>query len=275
MSFHRHFTRWSLRPEGEPLETPSSYIVTVQSPAGPAVLKLFKPPREEAGSPRVLAHYGGSGAVRVIAHDEEAMLMRRALPGTPLSDLVRAGHDDEATGVICDVAAALHARGAASGDWITVEDWGDDFGCHRRSARADSIPSALLDEAQEAFAVLCGTQSKRVLLHGDLHHDNILFDRSLGWLAIDPKGVLGEPEYELGAALRNPVGSAEVYTDPAVMERRVARMCARLGFEPARVVRWCFAQAVLSAVWLVQDQSDAADVALALEVATVSRGLMA
>lgn len=59
-------------------------LVYVKSPYGPAVLKLFKPPLEEACAPLALLHYGGSGAVRVIRHDSHAMLMRRAVPGNAL-----------------------------------------------------------------------------------------------------------------------------------------------------------------------------------------------
>jgi streptomycin 6-kinase len=275
MDLIQHYCKlWSLVPAGEPFETPSSLIVYVQSPDGPAVLKLFKPPREEARSPLALIHFGGEGAVRAIAHDKRAMLIRRALPGTPLSDLVRAGRDDEATEVLCHVAATLHARGAAGGDWTTVEEWGAGFERHRRGARADRLPSEIVDEAQRIFLDLCRSQSKRVLLHGDLHHDNILYDERLGWLSIDPKGVLGEREYDVGAALRNPAGLSEIYADPVVMQRRVWTMCARLGAEPVRVLRWCFAQAVLSAVWSVEDGAPNSDVVAALEVANVSRALL-
>jgi streptomycin 6-kinase len=265
---------WSLVPTGEPFETASSHIVYVQSPDGPAVLKLFKPPGEEACSPLALIHYGGEGAVRVIAHDEWAMLTRRALPGGPLSDLVRAGRDNEATEILCTVAAALHARGAAGGNWTTVEDWGAGFERHQQSAWAACLPSEIVGEARRIFLDLCHSQSKRVLLHGDLHHDNIVYDEQLGWLSTDPKGVLGESEYELCAALRNPAGLSEVFTDPDVMRRRVWTMCGRLGVEPARVLRWCFAQAVLSAVWSVEDGFLDADIVPLLEVANVSRALL-
>jgi streptomycin 6-kinase len=271
----RHYCAlWSLVPAAEPFETPSSHIVYVQSPDGPAVLKLFKPPREEARSSLALIHYGGEGAVRVIAHDEQAILTRRALPGGPLSALVRADRDDEATEVLCTVAAVLHARGAADGNWTTVEEWGAGFERHRRSKSADRLPSEVVDEAQRLFFDLCRSQSKLVLLHGDLHHDNILYDERLGLLSIDPKGVLGEREYEFGAALRNPAGLSEVYADPVVMRRRVWAMSARLDAEPARILRWCFAQAVLSAVWLIEDGFPDTDIAPALEVAKVSRALL-
>jgi streptomycin 6-kinase len=271
--FHRHIAMWSLAPDGEPFATASSHILFVRAPQGPAVLKVFRPPREEARSSLALRHYGGRGAVSVIASDDEGVLTRRAHPGTALSDRVRAGRDDEATDVVCDVAATLHMRGSATGAWPTVAQWGADFDDHQRSVRAHLLPAEMVETAKREFFDLCRSQSEPVLLHGDLHHDNILYDEGLGWLAIDPKGVLGEREYELGAALRNPVGSSEIYTDPHVMQRRVQRMAARLGFDGGRVLRWCFAQAVLSAVWWVQDGHSGADVVL--EVARVSRGLMA
>jgi len=265
----RYLALWSLVPEGEPFETPSSRILYVASPQGPAVLKLFKPPREEARSPLALRHYDGAGAVRLIAHDEQAMLTRRALPGTPLSDLVRAGRDDEATDVVCDVAAALHGRGAAPGGWITVEEWGMEL----HAQCADRLPRDLVRAARGTFDALCRSQSSRVLLHGDLHHDNILRDDALGWLAIDPKCLLGEREYELGAALRNPAGLSAFYADPHVMQRRISRMCDRLGFAAERVLRWCFAQAVLAAVWCAQDADEAATVPT-LKVAETSLALL-
>ena len=271
--FQRHIALWSLAPDGEPFATASSHILFVRGPHGPAVLKVFKPPREEARSSLALRHYGGHGAVPILAFDEEAVLTRRVNPGTALSDLVRAGRDDEATDIVCDVAASLHAPGVAAGTWPTVAQWGADFDEHQRSAQAHLLPSDLVEAARHGFFDLCRSQSEPVLLHGDLHHDNILHDERLGWLAIDPKGVVGEREYELGAALRNPVGSPDLYTDPGVMRRRVQRMAARLGFDGGRVLRWCFAQAVLSALWCVQDGHDGADVAL--EVARVSRDVMA
>jgi len=271
--FDRHMALWSLAPDGEPFATASSHILFVRAPRGPAVLKVFKPPREEARSSLALRHYGGRGAVELIAFDEEAVLTRRAYPGTALSDLVRDGRDDEATDIVCEVAAALHARGRAAGALPAVAQWGADFGDHQRSARSHLLPADLVEAARREFFDLCRSQSEPVLLHGDLHHDNILHDERLGWLAIDPKGALGEREYELGAALRNPFGSSDLYTDPGVMLRRVQRMAGRLGFNGGRVLRWCFAQAVLSAVWWVQDGHDDADVVL--QVARVSRDLAA
>jgi streptomycin 6-kinase len=71
--------------------------------------------------------------------------------------------------------------------------------------------------AESLFRELIASSESPVLLHGDLHHFNILSARRQPWLAIDPKGVAGEPAYEPGALLRNP--NPELCTDIEVQRR--------------------------------------------------------
>jgi streptomycin 6-kinase len=87
-----------------------------------------------------------------------------------------------------------------------------------------------------------------VLLHGDLHHWNILAAGRQPWLALDPKGIVGEPAYEVGALLRNPD-----LMPLQVQERRVDQLTAELGFDRYRILGWGIAQAVLSAWWSYED----------------------
>jgi streptomycin 6-kinase len=91
------------------------------------------------------------------------------------------------------------------------------------------------------------------LLHGDLQHYNVLSDGARGWIAIDPKGVAGELEYELGAALRNPHERPELYSNTSAVERRIACFAQHLPVDAGRVLAWAYAQAVLSAIWTVED----------------------
>jgi streptomycin 6-kinase len=90
-----------------------------------------------------------------------------------------------------------------------------------------------------------------VLLHGDLHHCNILAARRRPWLAIDPKGLAGEPAYEAGALLRNP--DPRRYLDPKVQRRRVDVLHEELALEKDRILGWGVAQAVLAAWWSIED----------------------
>jgi streptomycin 6-kinase len=93
-----------------------------------------------------------------------------------------------------------------------------------------------------------------VLLHGDLHHGNILAGTRQEWLAIDPQGVVGETAYEVGAFLRNPI---EVLTDRPdlipLMSRRVSLVAETMQLDRARVAGWGMAQAVLAGIWSYED----------------------
>ncbi len=80
-----------------------------------------------------------------------------------------------------------------------------------------------------------------------------LFDAARDWLAIDPKGVIGELEYEVGAALRNPCEAPQVLAEPTVIRRRAARFARELGLDQARILSWAFALAVLAVIWAVED----------------------
>jgi streptomycin 6-kinase len=95
-----------------------------------------------------------------------------------------------------------------------------------------------------------------VLLHADLHHWNILSSQRGCWLAIDPKGVVGEPAYETGAWLRNPFPQL-LHSSHALgmTQRRLDQMAEGLGFDRLRLACWAFAQAVLSAWWAFEDHS--------------------
>jgi streptomycin 6-kinase len=135
---------------------------------------------------------------------------------------------------------------------VTVEDWAKGF--ERYSASGDDqIPKSLVDKGHQVYLELCGSQSSPRLLHGDLHHYNVLYDSDRGWLAIDPKGVVGEIEYEIGALLRNPYEKPELFNQPSTVERRLKRLASRLSLDFRRALAWGFAQAVLSAIWGVED----------------------
>jgi streptomycin 6-kinase len=74
-----------------------------------------------------------------------------------------------------------------------------------------------------------------------------------GWLAIDPKGVVGEVEYEVGAALRNPIEHPDLFATRAIVERRLEQLAAAMALDVERALGWAFAQAVLAAVWEAED----------------------
>jgi streptomycin 6-kinase len=94
-------------------------------------------------------------------------------------------------------------------------------------------------------------------LHGDLHHENILQAQRQPWLAIDPKGVVGEPAYEVGALLRNMAPRLLKGSQPSqIVARRAGILSEELGFDRTRLLGWGLAQAVLAAWWCIEDGVD-------------------
>jgi streptomycin 6-kinase len=195
---------------------------------------------------------------------EGAMALERLTPATSLATIALGGSDDEATAVLTDVMQRM-SPGRIPAVTPAVQDWGKSF--DRYVASGDGqIPIQLCSEARRIYSDLCDSQKAVRLLHGDLHHYNVLFDAERGWTAIDPKGVVGELEYEVGAALRNPYERAELFTNPETICRRTERVSRDLSLDPKRVLSWAFAQAVLSAIWMVEDgiMVDSADAILTL-----------
>lgn len=232
-------------------ETETSVLVYGQSAHRPVVLKVIKEPGSEWRSGAVLAAFDGYGTVRVYEHTEGAMLLERAVPGHSLVRTVLEGRDDEATAVLAEVIAKMSPQPAPHGT-PAVQEWGSAF--TRYTASGDTrVPKRLVAQAEELYQALSSSQTEVRLLHGDLHHDNVILDHSREWLAIDPKGVVGELEYELGAALRNPYESPDVFTQPAIIRARVDRFVRELPVNTERVVAWALAQAVLAAIWTVED----------------------
>jgi streptomycin 6-kinase len=125
------------------------------------------------------------------------------------------------------------------------------------------FPPNLVSLAEQLFAELLATAAPSMLLHGDLHHYNILSARRQPWLAIDPKGVCGEPAYEVGAWLHNPFDLLQRPQPDRLLARRVTIFSEMLGIETERLAGWGMAQAVLSAWWSYEDHGHSWEPALA------------
>ena len=231
--------------------TETSVIVHGKRAGRAVVLKVVKQQGDEWRCGEIAAKFGGRGVVEVYEHMAGAALFERLDPGEPLAALTLNGRDDEAT----DIIAMLLGRMAPQDppEWCPrVEQSGGAF-VRAAAAGDERLPAALLDPAQRIYADLCATQRVPALLHGDLHHYNILSDRARGWCAIDPKGVVGELEFEIGAALRNPFDRPDIFARLDVVERRRDQVGLARGIDVSRARGWCFAQAVLAAIWSIED----------------------
>jgi streptomycin 6-kinase len=238
------------------------------------VLKLGVPNPELASEIAALRLFDGRGSVRLLEADEQQgiLLLERLSPGAPLSALE---DDAEATSIAAGVMRQLWRPVPFQHSFPTVATWA--LGLPRLRAAFDGgagpFPRRLVEQAEALFAELIPSMAAPALLHGDLHHENILRAGRAPWLALDPKGLVGEPAYEVGALLRNPI--PRIYSMPnlkQVLKRRVDQLADELGFDRQRLIGWGIAQAVLSSWWSYEDHGHGWEPALTIAALLAGRG---
>jgi len=267
---------------------------------GGVVLKIGVPRDELTSEIAALRLFDGNGACRLIDADEEKgfLLLERLHPGVMLAALE---DDDEATHIAAEgmkrlwkplehvtlsasegshtqperLSPAL-APGASVGrdqhslrvtqeQFILLSDWFDGLKRLRDMFNGGTGPldERLVERVERSTQDFFAENHMPVLMHGDFHHFNIL-SSDRGWLAIDPKGVIGPAGYEVGPLMLNPWGShfdrlsasfSGGITDQRRVKRRVDILHEQLGFDRERIVEWSLAHAVLSAWWGIEDNT--------------------
>ena len=257
--------RWSVS-VGPPFPKLSHNYVApaLQADGTAAVLKLSLPNSDFRAEAEALRLFGGRGAARLLELDLErgAMLLERLEPGVPLTSV---RDDEEATSIFADVLKQLWRPVPPDHPFPTVSEWARGMERLRSNFGGGTgpLPSPLVERAEALFTELLPSQSKPVVLHGDLHHFNVLAAQREPWLAIDPKGVVGEPAYDTGALLHNPTGLLNTSHPGRVLDRRIDLLAEELDLDRSRVREWAISQAVLAAYWGWEDSGRVWEEALA------------
>jgi len=263
--FEPWLTRWGLVADGKPIRTHASYLLPVLRDSAPAMLKLPEVEDERRGY-LPLEYWNGDGAARLLARSENgnAMLIERAVGMRSLAAMARSGAegDDEATATLCNAIAALQKpRGPAPNGLIPLDVWFKDL------FPAAAKHGGLLARAATEASALLPVQQEITPLHADLHHDNVLDFEERGWLAIDPKSVIGDRAFEYTILFCDPdLADPEppVAIVPGAFERRLEIVLAKSGLERERLLRWIIAWCGLSAAWFIGDEDPLSMINLAV-----------
>jgi streptomycin 6-kinase len=224
---------------------------------------------EEKHGGVLMAYWDGDGAAKVLAQKDGALLLERALGTMSLADLARSGRDDEATRIICATVAKLHEpRARPLPDLVPLTQW------FRELEPAAAAHGGQLAISAEIARTLLGTPEDIVTLHGDIHHDNILDFGVRGWLAIDPKRVIGERGFDYANIFCNP--DLADLTRPVAAQyfgQRLQTITEVAGLDRRRLLQWIVAWTGLSAAWFISDNgSPDTDLAIgALALAELGR----
>lgn len=213
-----------------------NYVLSGYQKETPIVLKLSLDPINLDREAKALQAFSGHGAVSVLKHQSDALLLQRAVPGNLLKTYFpKENHN--AIEIACEVMKKLHQAPLLNEksfphikDWLATldKDW--------------DIPKNHLHKARTLKNQLLKTPASPVLLHGDLHRDNILSHKK-EWLVIDPKGVIGYPINEVWAFVEDPLYDLQFISN-------------YFDFKFEDVVKWYYVHLVLAACWQVEDSLD-------------------
>jgi streptomycin 6-kinase len=245
--------RWSLTVLPPFADLSYNYVApAIRDDGTHVVVKAGVPHPELFREIAALRHFDGQGIVRLLDADPEdgVLLLERLEPGTPLSDL---NDDKEATTIAARLMRSLCKPAPAEHRFATLAGWA--AGLAKLRACFDGgcgpFPAALVDKAERLFEQLIGSTAEQMLIHGDFHHGNILRSEREPWLALDPKGVVGELLWDAVYFSRSLLSEAG---DPKrVLVRRLDQLTQELGFDRSRLVAWGLAQSILTGWWSFED----------------------
>lgn len=245
--------KWLLTPAGNAIQTATSSLFPVVRDGVPLMLKIIRQEGDEQNSCAALQHYNGQGAVKVFERTEDAFVMQRLASGRTLVDFRKESGDAETTEILADVVSNLHSASAstAGSNLPPLRVLREAFSTTNKiNQNVLSRPMLMLAEAM--FDKLIASTSHQLVLHSDLHHENVMFDSNDGWLAIDPKGFIGDPIYDCAALFKNPLHDDEIASEACIFSR-AAIMHRRLGYPSDRILEWAYVHCVLSVIWSLQD----------------------
>jgi streptomycin 6-kinase len=221
------------------------------------VLKMSPISDEFTREVEAIKLYNGDGMAKLIKSDTTlaAMLLERLEPGISLWNTPpdNAKRDDEAKRIIANLMKRLWRKVPEPHTMRTLESWTQALARYQ----GNDFPKPILDKAKYLLKDLLPTH-ETVLLHGDLHHDNVLSANREPYLAIDPKGLVGNRVYDVTPAMCNPyTPGLSLYPELAsILERRASIFSEMLAIDKQEIFSWTFVQYVLGSIWSLEDRGE-------------------
>jgi streptomycin 6-kinase len=243
--------KWELTSEGPVANLSYNYVLKVRDSEGtPFILKLGVPNFDTRNEMVTLQAYDGDGCARILKSDSKngVMLLERLLPGIMLSE-----ETDERLVLenYIKVWKAIRKPIPKEGSTPSLTHWFEGLKRYRESGDVQ-ISMEHVQLAEEFFQYVNHTSEGPELLHGDLHHENILYSEQKGWMAIDPKGVTGDPYFDVVSFLINQLDSK--VQPKSILKLRVDTISEQLGLDLQRLLKAAIALGTLYACWGIEDQ---------------------
>jgi streptomycin 6-kinase len=258
---------WDLRDVELISDGPSSRVYRAQRDGQSVIAKILKPAGfEEAAGMDFLRWRDGTGAIRLLAQQDQAYLLEDGGKHTLLRRFRDSG-DDATLQQLTDVLAALHSGSgnAVPANLMPLEQQFEALfkPVHHQTLREQRD---LIDWAARLARELLASQVDIRPLHGDMHHGNVVSEDGAQWKAIDPKGLIGDPAYDYANIFGNPIDERDAVLDKARC-MRLARSFAEgakgagcySDLDELKILRFAAANSVLSACWSLEEPQSAED----------------
>lgn len=242
-------TQWNFKLLHTVADISYNFVAVVKLPSGLAILKTAPPSARLMTEAEWLnAHKKNVPILFHIDKENNAYLMEKIEPGTSLKYLVKEGKDEKATRIIAQVISNLQYSDTLEPlNYQSILKHFSVFSFLRKH-----IDKNIIDTAETIFKELCADRSNDIILHGDLHHDNIL-QSDTSWKVIDPHGYIGDPCAEVGTLIFNPIDCFPNYASKQnIIETRLNILAEMLPFDLERIKAWSFCLALRSAAWDVE-----------------------
>ncbi|MBA3660932.1 MAG: phosphotransferase [Gammaproteobacteria bacterium] len=221
----------------------------------PVILKISCNKQSMAAEQQALLYFNGQGSIKLLDENENyhALLLQQALPGNTLKSLYPM-QIPFVMDCYVDTMQKLHAKRLPDQrHYLHISEWLKSIDQLKPN---HPCPSHLLKKAIVLKNALLASMTTAIFLHGDLHHDNILKNDN-HWLAIDPKGIIGEPEFEVAAFdfmyVQELAGQADVKN---IFESRINLLAQKANLNAQRIKDWVFVRLILMAAWNIEDHGD-------------------
>lgn len=244
--------KWNIKIEEPVTNLSYNYVLKVVDSLGnPMILKLGVPGFDFNNEIRALQTYDGNGCAGLIEAESElgAILQKQLVPGTMLYK------EEEISSIqhYIQVWKAIRRPLPVGVKFPSIEDWSAGLKRYQDSFpnKDGPIPDTDIQLAKDYFVYISETSEGPELLHGDLHHENILYSEDLGWTAIDPKGVSGDPYFDITSFLINHLH--EKKNPKAILRQRIDLISKELDLDKERFLKASIAMSTLYAAWGIED----------------------
>lgn len=249
---------WSLKTEKAFENMSYNYVAPcICADGSKAVIKIALPLNnlEIFNEAKFLRLSNGNGSVKLLRSDENrrAILLEKLTPGANLKEICRKD-EAEAIEIAIPVMRKLLKEPPVNYNFLRLEDWYNNF---FEKADETNFPSEVLNKARKYFIELSSASKQKFLIHGDFHHENVLSATREAFLAIDPKGIIGDIGYEIAVFLNNHLWWLACEANlKEKLNDALRHFSEAFEIETLDLRKWAFAQIVLSAWWTFDENGE-------------------